>query len=43
VIAFLLGSPVNLQLRPASSTQSRQIPVQADVPVRAQQSILPLK
>lgn len=43
LIAFLLGSPLNLQLRLDSSARARPAPVQADVPLSAQQSVVPLK
>jgi len=43
VIAFLLGSPVNLQRRPDSSAQPQRVPVQVDVPLHAQQSLPPVK
>jgi hypothetical protein len=43
LIAFLLGSPVNVQLRPDSVAPARPAPVQADIPLRTRQSVPPLK
>jgi len=43
VIAFLLGSPVNLQRRPDSSASAHPVPVQSDVPLHAKQSLPPVK
>jgi hypothetical protein len=43
LIAFLLGSPINVPVKADSSIPARPAPVQTDGPVHAQQSVVSLK